>query len=74
MTINAFQFLNSTTTTFEFWKSNPKILAASYSLYNKLTGSSASVNRAKSEIDLTVSDEDVDSPPTKCHKLDQILH
>ena len=41
---------NETTSAIEFWKSNRKILAASSSLYSRLTGSSADPGRAKIEI------------------------
>lgn len=72
-----------TTTTTDFWKSNRKVLAASRSLYTKLTGSSTNPKHANTEIDLT-SDEDSIQPPSmkRCHlsdtdsitsKLDQVV-
>ena len=69
---------NETTNAMDFWKSNRKILAASSSLYSKLTGSSTNPDRAKGEIDLTHSDDELlESPARKCPrisaKLDQIL-
>ena len=69
---------SDTTNGIDFWKSNRKILAASQSLYKRLTGSSASMKRASDDIDLTLSDEDVGQPKSKCcclssNKLEKIL-
>ena len=68
------------TTAIEFWKSNRRVIAASKTLYKKLTGSSTSLSNANDEIDLTHSDEEVNNPPQpKCcclyenKKLDKIL-
>ena len=75
-----FPILESDTTTgTDYWKSNRKILAASKSLYTRLTGSSANVKRANNAVDLTNSDEEGVAPPkSKCcclssNKLDKIL-
>ena len=68
---------SETTAATDFWKSNRKVLAASKSLYVKLTGSSANPRRANSEI---YSDDDGSNPPQpkRCclseTKLDKILH
>ena len=75
-----FPILESDTTRgTDYWKSNRKILAASKSLYTRLTGSSANVKRANHAVDLTNSDEERVAPPkSKCcclssNKLDKIL-
>ena len=69
---------SDTTMGIDFWKSNRKILAASQSLYKKLTGSSTSVKRANDQIDLTLSDCENSGPKSKhkclsSDKLDSIL-
>ena len=69
---------SDTTASIDFWKYNRKILAASKSLYTKLTGSSTNPSRATSEIHS--NEDDNDSPPKRCclsegnlGKLDKIL-
>ena len=64
----------------EFWKSNRRILAASMSLFTKLTGTSTNPIRANPDVDLTASDEELSNPPRskRCclrefKKLDEIL-
>ena len=69
---------NEATNAVDFWKSNRKILAASSTLYSKLTGSSTNPDRAKGEIDLTCSEDElfefpVSKRPRMSSKLDQIL-
>lgn len=68
------------TTAAEFWKSNRRILAASKTLYTRLTGSSANPKHANTAVDLTQSDEEGSTPPNPKHcclsgykKLDVIL-
>ena len=68
---------NDATASIDFWKYNRKILAASKSLYTKLTGSSANPRRATSELHSDDDEKDNDSPPKRyClseRKLDKIL-
>ena len=65
------------TNSMEFWKSNRKVLAASKTLYTKLTGTSTNHKRAITEIDLTSSDDDTHQSKRSClssdDKLDRIL-
>ena len=66
---------NDTTASIDFWKYNRKILAASKSLYTKLTGSSVNPRRATSELHDAENDDDI--PAKRCclseRKLDKIL-
>ena len=69
---------SETATGIDFWKSNRKILAASQSLYKRLTGSSTSLKRANDEADPSLCDEDVGPPKSKCcclssDKIEKIL-
>ena len=50
---------NEATNAVDFWKSNRKILATSSTVYSKLTGSSTNPDRAKGEIDLTCSEDEL---------------
>lgn len=58
---------NEATTEFEFWKSTRKILAASKSCYEKLTGKTFSTT-----LDFSTHDQEVESTPAKrkCSNID----
>ena len=59
---------NVTTSNISFWKSTRKILTASKSNFQKLSGASVDLKRAKDEINLTQVDDHEDeelSPPNK---------
>ena len=57
---------NAATSVVSFWRSTRKILAASKSIFQKVSGGSVDLKRARDEIDLTQTDEDEElSPPSK---------
>ena len=62
---------NAATSIISFWKSTRKILAASKSIFQKLSGGSLDLKRANDEVDLTQAKEDEELlPPSKRARTD----